>query len=212
MSFSDKNSNSCTKKRFSIKDLFSKCDQIRRKLRIWSHLLKKSLIENFNFCAVNIVISRLRCNFAILSERFCENYISLNADKRHFLTQDFNEPFPDFSFDDTTIVNVTEGKILRILFDKKLYFKSPLKSACKKGNQKLSAFSRISILTFLNQNVKSKMLNSFINFSNSYCPLIWIFGSQRCNERINRIHERSFRFPVDTRHRFNVYKTSTRRQ
>ena len=32
---------------FSIKDVFSKCDQIRRKLRIWSHLLKKSLTENF---------------------------------------------------------------------------------------------------------------------------------------------------------------------
>ena len=40
--------------RFSIKDLFSKCDQIRRKLRIWSHLLKKSLTENLIFCAVDI--------------------------------------------------------------------------------------------------------------------------------------------------------------
>ena len=38
--------------KFSIKDFFSKCDQIRRKLRIWSHLLKKSLMENFIFCAV----------------------------------------------------------------------------------------------------------------------------------------------------------------
>ena len=28
--------------KFSIKDFFSKCDQIRRKLRIWSRLLKKS--------------------------------------------------------------------------------------------------------------------------------------------------------------------------
>ena len=36
--------------KFSIKDFFSKCDQIRRKLRIWSHLLKKSLMENFIFC------------------------------------------------------------------------------------------------------------------------------------------------------------------
>ena len=35
--------------KFSIKDFFSKCDQIRRNLRIWSHLLKKFLIENFNF-------------------------------------------------------------------------------------------------------------------------------------------------------------------
>ena len=38
--------------KFSIKDFFSKCDQIRRKLRIYSHLLKKSLIENFIFCVV----------------------------------------------------------------------------------------------------------------------------------------------------------------
>ena len=35
--------------KFSIKDLFSTCDEIRRKLRIWSHLLKKSLMENFFF-------------------------------------------------------------------------------------------------------------------------------------------------------------------
>ena len=44
----------CTaqKMKFSIKDFFSKCGQIRWKLRIWSHLLKKSLMENFIFCAV----------------------------------------------------------------------------------------------------------------------------------------------------------------
>ena len=40
------------KMKFSITDFFSKCDQIRRKLRIWSHLLKKSITENFIFCAV----------------------------------------------------------------------------------------------------------------------------------------------------------------
>ena len=41
--------------KFSIKDFFTKCDQIRSFLRIWSHLLKKFLMENFIFCAV-------RCN------------------------------------------------------------------------------------------------------------------------------------------------------
>ena len=38
--------------KFSIKDLFSKCDQIRSSLRIWSHLLRKSLMKNLIFCAV----------------------------------------------------------------------------------------------------------------------------------------------------------------
>ena len=40
------------KMKFSIKDFFGKCDQIRSFLRIWSHLLKKSLTENLIFCAV----------------------------------------------------------------------------------------------------------------------------------------------------------------
>ena len=40
------------KLKFSIKDFFSKCDQIRSFLWIGSHLLKKSLMENFSFCAV----------------------------------------------------------------------------------------------------------------------------------------------------------------
>ena len=43
------NSRTAQKMKFSIKAFFSKCDQIRRKLLIWSHLLKKSLI----FCAVS---------------------------------------------------------------------------------------------------------------------------------------------------------------
>ena len=38
--------------KFFIRDFFSKCAQISRKLRIWSHLLKKSLMENSIFCAV----------------------------------------------------------------------------------------------------------------------------------------------------------------
>ena len=40
------------KMKFSIKDFFSNCDQIHSFPQIWSHLLKKSLKENFFFCAV----------------------------------------------------------------------------------------------------------------------------------------------------------------
>ena len=44
------------KLKFSIKDFSSRCDQNCRKLRIWSHLLKKSLMKNFIFYAVLSVI------------------------------------------------------------------------------------------------------------------------------------------------------------
>ena len=40
------------KMQFSIKVFLCKCDQIRRKLCIWSHVLKKSSLENFIFCGV----------------------------------------------------------------------------------------------------------------------------------------------------------------
>ena len=43
------------KMKFSIKNFFSNCDKICRKLQIRSHLLKKSLIKRF-FCAVFIVL------------------------------------------------------------------------------------------------------------------------------------------------------------
>ena len=42
------------KMKFSINDFFSKCEQIRIFLQICSHLLKKSLMENFIFCAVTV--------------------------------------------------------------------------------------------------------------------------------------------------------------
>ena len=42
------------KMKFSIKDFFSKCTQIRNFLRVRSHLLEKSSIQNFNFCEVQL--------------------------------------------------------------------------------------------------------------------------------------------------------------
>ena len=47
-----KNTGLTTKKmKCSIKDFFSKPDQIRSFLQIWSHLLKKSFMEYFISCA-----------------------------------------------------------------------------------------------------------------------------------------------------------------
>ena len=47
LQIADLHTDTTQKLKFSIEDVFSKCDQIRRKLRIWSHLLTKSLMINF---------------------------------------------------------------------------------------------------------------------------------------------------------------------
>ena len=80
----------------------------------------------------NIVISRIGYNFAIISKWFYENYMLLNPDKCHFLTLSFNKPFPDFSFENTIIKNFTEEKILGIVIDNNLNFKSHMKIYVKK--------------------------------------------------------------------------------
>ena len=56
------------KMKFSIKDFSSKCDQIRKKLQIWSHLLKKSLMENFIF---SVVIWRKIWERSLSKSRVC---------------------------------------------------------------------------------------------------------------------------------------------
>ena len=52
---------SAEKMKFSIKDFSSKCDQIRRTLEIWSHLLDKSLMENLIFCTVLYLSCLQKC-------------------------------------------------------------------------------------------------------------------------------------------------------
>ena len=62
------------KMKFSIKDFFSKCHQIHSFLRISSHLLKKSLMENFIFCAV------LCTRYFDSLQRCIEDFLSMKLD------------------------------------------------------------------------------------------------------------------------------------
>ena len=51
--------------KFPIKDFFSKYDQIRSSLQVWSHLLKKSVMENFIFL--------VQCHTETIQLICCEN-------------------------------------------------------------------------------------------------------------------------------------------
>ena len=56
------------KKTFSINDVFSKCDKIRRKLQIWLNLLMISFMEKFIF---------LQCVKIKWYKRYSLNFIAL---------------------------------------------------------------------------------------------------------------------------------------
>ena len=71
------------KLKFSIKDFFSKCNKIRSFLWIWSHLLKKSLMENFIFWALNFLDS-----IWFLQKR-SEFFLGILSNKQEFLWKAF---------------------------------------------------------------------------------------------------------------------------
>ena len=77
--------------KLSIKDFFSKGDQIGRKLRIWSHLLKKSLMKNFIFlCRIKIVL-KVPSFFCLVNTADTKSPVSLDHSKmtplpKRFLT------------------------------------------------------------------------------------------------------------------------------
>ena len=75
--------------KFSIKDLFGEWDQVRSFLRIWSHLLKKSLMENFIFCVVYHVIPRSGYNMVHYKCVF-RLYLTLYEGKRLLFISAFN--------------------------------------------------------------------------------------------------------------------------
>ena len=64
------------KMKFPIKDLFSKCDQIFNFLRSWSHLLKKSLKENF-FAVLDFMVGKYLF-FIVLSKAHKFRFTRMN--------------------------------------------------------------------------------------------------------------------------------------
>ena len=73
---------------FTIKDFFNKRDQIRRKLRIWSHLPKKHLMEDFFFC-VQIIIKTSRKKEsvarAVVAQKFDKLQQRCSVEKYYFV-------------------------------------------------------------------------------------------------------------------------------
>ena len=63
---------------------------------------------------------------------------------------------------------------------------------CKKASKKLHALARICNYVEISKSRVNK--NYFIKSQFSYYHLIWMFYSRRMERRINKIHEKTFRF------------------
>ena len=83
---------SAQKIKFPIKDFFSMCDQICRKLRMWWHLLKKSFMENFIFVQRLVVINKKFPSYVCTTK---VSYIIYNVAGKHKWKQEILIKFPE---------------------------------------------------------------------------------------------------------------------
>ena len=121
---------------------------------------------------------------------FENNYMKLNQSKCHFLTSGSTEHLWVKVGNEVIWESLSE-KLLGLTLDKNLNFNLHLKTLCKKVNQKVSALARVvRILPFQKRRL---IMKTFIESQFSYCPLVWMFCSNKMNNKINHIHERALR-------------------
>ena len=83
-------------------------------------------------------------------------------------------------------------KILDVIIDNRLNFKSHMSELCKKSSQKIAALSRLS--SYLHNSEKKIIFNSIIKSQFSCCPLVWMFCSRTSNNMINKLYKRSYNY------------------
>ena len=94
----------------------------------------------------------------------------LNSGKCHFMCIGQNTVNETFVYDKIEMKNSKEEKILGLIIDNKLRFKSHVKGLCKKVFEKIWALPRW--INYLNDSKKKMIFNALINSQFSYCPLV----------------------------------------
>ena len=77
------------------------------------------------------------------------------------------------------------------MIDNKLNFNEHVSNICRKVSLKLHTLARVS--HYMNREKLGLILKAFIESQFGYCPLVWMFHSRACNNRINLLHERALR-------------------
>ena len=94
----------------------------------------------------------------------------LNSVKCHFMCLGENTLNEKFVYDNIEMKNSKEEKILGVIIDNKLRFKSHVKNLCKKASQKIWALSRL--INQLDDSIKRMIFKAIIKSQVSYCALV----------------------------------------
>ena len=122
-------------------------------------------------CQLDKVLERLETDALILSKWFPENFMKLNAGKFHLLTFGTNQDDIKIKIGEAIVEESSEEKLLGVIIDTNLNFKSHVSNLCKRARQKLHALARVS--PFMGSDKLRLLMNSFIKAQFSYQTFIY---------------------------------------
>ena len=96
------------------------------------------------------------------------------------------------TIDNQTIKSVPSVELLGIHLDDKLNFNLHISNICRSAANQLIALIRLK--NYLNFNAKRALINSYIISIFNYCPLVWIFSTDKSLNKIESLQKRSPRF------------------
>ena len=149
-------------------------------------------------CQLDRVLERLETDALVLSKWFPDNFMKLNEGKCHLLAFGTNQDAIKVSVGEAIIKESSEEKLLGVIIDKNLNFKSHVSNLCKRASQKLHALARVS--PFMDPDKLRLLMISFTKSHFSYCPLIWMFHDRALNATVNKIQERALRIVYKNSH------------
>ena len=66
---------------------------------------------------------------------------------------------------------------------------------CKSAGNELNTLTRLK--SFLGLKERAVLINSFIYSNFDYCPLVWMFSHKKSLDKIESLHKRALRFPLN---------------
>ena len=140
---------------------------------------------------VDEVISDLEIDMENSLSWFKSNQLVANPGKFKLMFLGMNERKLALYINKKQIIPSYSVKLLGIHIDRKLKFDIHINNICNQATKKLRCLQRIR--KFVTDQQAIRLCNAFVLSNFKYCPLIWMYCSKTCNNKINRVHKRTLR-------------------
>ena len=95
----------------------------------------------------------------------------------------------DTHISNTEILNEKKVKLLGVNLEGRLNFDFHVNTLLKKASKKYHVLA--IMCNYVNEKKLRILMNAFITFQFSYCPLVWMSHSRTISDRVNKIHKKS---------------------